>query len=174
MCVSAVTTLLMASSQPQFNSKSGAAAQGDTHGPRSTSACEEVEVTSPSISSRHPALIRATRSNASETSLEHTVACLFVFVYLYEAELPPVDSVGHRGQRRDGQQRQQSEGHDAHREVQLHPPHLLVHPGILHALLHLENTNNPKSLQTNRSFYNFRFSNMLFVVLKSMINYNMK
>lgn len=151
----------MALSQPQFNSKSGAAAQvslcvrkraGDTHGLRSTSACEEVEVTSPSISSRHPALIRATRSNNSETSLEHTVACLFVFVYLYEAELPPVDSVGHRGQRCDGQQRQQSEGHDAHREVQLHPPHLLVHPGILHALLHLENTNNLKSLQMSRSF----------------------
>lgn len=67
-------------------------------------------------------------------------ACLRVFAYLYEAELPPVDSVGHRGQRGDGQQRQQTKRNDAHRQVQLHPPHLLVHPGILHALLHLEHT----------------------------------
>ena len=66
------------------------------------------------------------------------IAC--VCVYLYEAELSPVDGVGHWRQRGDGQQREQPEGHDAYRDVQLHPPHVLVNPHVLRPLLKLDNT----------------------------------
>ena len=53
-------------------------------------------------------------------------------LYLYEAELPPVERAVDGGDGGDGEERQQPEAHDPEGNVHLHPPHLLLVPRVLH------------------------------------------
>lgn len=56
---------------------------------------------------------------------------------LNKRELPPVEAVPHRRQRRDRQQRQDSKSQNSTGQVKVSPPHLLVLPGVFSAGRHL-------------------------------------
>ena len=59
------------------------------------------------------------------------------YVYLYPGELSPGEAVGDGRQGGDRDHGQQTQGHDAQGDVDLHPPYILRHPGIFLFLLHL-------------------------------------